>query len=230
MASSTTVGGRPINSYVHAILSYLKDTERPVSLEEILQKLNVNLHLQTDVLDRILRNERVSYDEHSSTLEYHAVFAIKSKQDIVTLLKQRPNLAGIEYAELKESNPRIDEYINELTKEGQLFLVRTKDDGPKVVFLNDTKTRGPVDEIFRQLWMSTIVPHDERELIKVLETAGLKAHGRPIERPNKTVSSKSETSGENGGKKSSAKRPFRKIKITNDYLDNIDLNIDPAGL
>lgn len=228
MTSSTTVGSRPINSYVHAILSYLKDAERPVPLEEIFQKLNVNLHSQTDVLDRILRNERISYDEHGSMLEYHAVFAIKSKQDIITLLKQRPNLVGIEYAELKESNPRIDEYINELVKEREIFLVRTKDDGPKVVFLNDTKTRGPVDEIFRQLWMSTIVSHDERELRRALEAVGLKAHGHPLERPNKAV--KSEASGGREGRKSSAKRPFRRIKITNDYLDNIDLNIDPAGL
>lgn len=231
LASSTTTGGRPVNSYVHAVLAYLKGVERPVSFGEILQKLNIDLSLQTDILDRVLRNERVSYDEDDSTLEYHAMFAIRTKDDVITLLKQRPNLSGVEYAELKESTPHIDEFITELVRERQVFLVRAKEDGPKVVFLNDTRTRGPVDEVLRQLWASTTVPHDEQELRRELEAVGLKPHGRSIERAGQVASPKPGlVAGDKEKRKNSAKRPFRKIKITNDYLDNIDLNIDPTDL
>lgn len=101
-----------------------------------------------------------------------------------------------------------------------MLLVRPREDGPKVIFANDLKLERPVDDEFRLLWHSIAVPADE-ELRGALERAGLKvasAGSSGAASPSPAPAARA---------KKATKRPFRRIKITNDYLEGIDLSVDP---
>lgn len=133
-------------------------------------------------------------------------------------------MSGIDISELKEAYPRVEEACMELSRKGELYLIRPKEDGPKVIFYNDYQAQITVDQNFKQLWGHVQVPADEFELRDALDRAGLKSCSRPS------------TSGPGAGssvkraedKKKASSRPYRRrIKITNDYLEGIDLSLDP---
>ena len=223
--SSSTAGNRPANAHVHAIITYLKENDRPVSLEEIQTRFNVDLlSANREILEKILRNDLVSCD--GKTLRYHAAFSIKSKTDIIDLFRRRNYLSGIDLFDLKQSNTKVEELVHDLARDQEIIIIRAKDDGPKIVFLNDYKVKKLVDDQFKRLWSGTIVPADDLELKEVIESAGMKAHTRTPQQ-NTLAAVASALAVDNRHKKAAPRKRFRKIKITNDYLEGIDLNIDP---
>ena len=196
------------------------------------QNLNITLSSHPDILDKILRNDRIAYDEKAGLLFYQATYTIHNKEDLLTVLKNQRNLAGIELAELKEVNPLVDEMALELARSRDIFLIRPREDSTtRVLFYNDYKITRPVDAEFKQLWATTSVPSDDVELRVAIERAGMKAHNKTFTSTTLLTSSlAASTIAAEKQRKKAAKRPFRRIKITNDYLEGIDLNLDPADL
>jgi transcription initiation factor TFIIE subunit beta len=239
-ASSQIINGRPINSYVHAIITQVKAAERPVSFDEINSRLNINLHQHSELLDKVLRNERVSFDPQSSTLNFESTFTVRNKDDILALLRMRPNGSGVLMSELKDAHPKAEEMLSDLVQQKEIFLIRGKDDGPRVAFLNDDPntsrlSKTPIDAEFLHLWNSIAVPDDEQEVRVALENAGMKTLSKFTIGSNARnelgfASADSQPSLHAGRirKAPGAKKPFRRIKITNDYLEGIDLNLDPS--
>lgn len=180
---------------------------------------------QPDLLDKICRNDRVTYD--GQVLHYNPAFNIKSKEDILLALSKRQDMSGIDLAELKEAYPKVEDAVMDLVKRKEIFLIRTREDGPKVLFLNDFKVERQLDADFRHLWSSISIPPDEFELRAAIFKAGMK--------PSSSGASNNNGNGTNGAqpivqkKKAVAKRPFRRPKITNDYLEGIDLSIVPEN-
>ncbi len=52
-------GFRHINSVVHSIISYLKSINRECDVEELKEELNIDLNVQSDLLEKIKLNERI---------------------------------------------------------------------------------------------------------------------------------------------------------------------------
>lgn len=83
--------------------------EQPSTIREIHERLNVNLLAQPDLLDKIRRSDRIVYD--GATLLYRPPFNIRSKDDILAVLRQQPDLTGIDLTDLKDTFPRVEEAV-----------------------------------------------------------------------------------------------------------------------
>lgn len=80
-----------------------------------------------------------------------------------------------------------------------------------------------MDPDIKCLWNSVQTPSDSFELQNIMEKAGLRVFCRETLHSGTPKNS----SNENQKKpKSGSKRPYRRIKITNDYLEGIDLSQD----
>lgn len=103
-----------------------------------------------------------------------------------------------------------------------IFILRLKEDGPKIFFANDYKVLETVDSDIKSLWNSVQIPADSFELHSMMEKAAIRTFCRETPRGD------SQKSPSTASKKSKAmnKRPYRRFKITNDYLEGIDLSQD----
>ena len=78
-------------------------------MQEVCNEVKLNISTQSEVLDKVCRNDRISFD--GKLLCYKPVFTIKSKEDLLETLKQQQDMAGIDFAELKEAYPKIEETV-----------------------------------------------------------------------------------------------------------------------
>lgn len=220
-ASSLNVaGGRHINWYIHSIIMYLKSANRPVSLKDIEQELSIDFAQNPIFLERVSLNDRVTFDHDNRTLTYIPPFNVRNKNDIVPALMKQPHMAGIDFAEIKDAFPNVSEAIAELCAQKKVHVVSLKDNGKATIFLNQSTMDPKVDDEFKAMWSNVNVPEDIHELHAAMNRAGLKVSSDSESPATRPAASKDQT------KKKSSKRPYRRIKITNDYLEGIDLNLD----
>lgn len=167
---------------------------------------------------------------------YRPPFNIRSKDDILKVLKSTADLVGIDILPMRESFPKIDAVVAELHRSGDILVIRSRDEAAKTIFRNSLRLDRPVSDEFKRLWHDTPVPADDVELHSAMEKSGLKIAGLrlspSLSSPSLSIStaaSGGDASSISGGatRKKTVKRPFRRIKITNDYLEGIDLSIDP---
>lgn len=221
--STPFTGNRPINSYIHSIITLLKSSNVPLDLSKINESLGINLEAHTDFLEKVCLNERISFNLSNKTLSYQPPYNIRSKADIIPVLKSQSNMDGLSLTELKDTIPKLEEAIAELVKSGDIYSLKIKEDGPRIIFYNDYKLSIPVSQEFKEMWLETSASADETLLRSAMEQSGLKCI-------SKSAKMDFEASGnlENvrNPKKKPIKRPFRRIKITNDYLEGIDLSLD----
>jgi len=130
---------------------------------------------------------------------------------------------------LKESWKEAPQAVEELEKEGEVYVTRTIKDGQmRMVFWNEIKPDEEsggmvVEEEFLKLWHSLKVPN-EVDLLKQLASEGLQATAAESLTPKGPI-------GKKKGKKSAPRT--RQVRITNTHLKGqIDLSHDyvaPAG-
>lgn len=107
-------------------------------------------------------------------------------------------------------------------------MIRPRDDGPRIIFANDTCIPTPIDSAFKALWDSIKLPADDEQLRQAIRRAGMTVSSQdPLLSKGLPSSQSGSSPSLTPGAKKSAKRSFRRIKITNDYLEGIDLSIDP---
>lgn len=219
------LGERPLNAYVHSIIMYLKGTGRPASIQEIKQQLGIDLLAHRDFLGQVCLSDRIDFDPAPRTLRYNPPFGIRTKEDIVPALRRQPNREGIEISELKDTFPRVDDAVAELVRTNDVYVLRVRPDGPRVMFLNEFTQRISVDADLRSLWMSVELPADPNEMRIQMSRAGLTpvpvADGR-----NALQTGAASSEAATAAIRKPQRRPNRRIKITNDYL-GIDLTRDP---
>jgi len=216
------IGNRPINSYIHSVISHLRSKDRPVTIAEISQTIGVDLEANAILLDKVCLNDRIYFDSLTRKLSYHPPYNLRTRSDIIPALKSQNDLEGICLSEIKDTIPKLDEALGELSKSGDIFVIRIKDDGPRVIFYNDYKITIKVSPEFKNLWSDTAAPLDDSQLYALMNQSGLK----PQTKPDLTDKNTIVDDGRHLNKKKTIKRPFRRIKITNDYLEGIDLSID----
>ncbi|KAJ3037110.1 hypothetical protein HDV00_002055 [Rhizophlyctis rosea] len=136
----------PINpttgSYLQVYIQSLKLANKPLK-EDQLRRTPKNHNTVAPPLpavwDSLKNNDKVIYDAVRRTYMYKPQHAIKSKDALLEFLKQNraKHIAGQDYRELKESWPEILPAVQELEREGEILVVRTKDNTPKTLFWND---------------------------------------------------------------------------------------------
>ncbi|PVU87610.1 hypothetical protein BB561_006257 [Smittium simulii] len=145
-------------SILYSIINHLKHIQRPQTIEDI-QKFT------RTVVDQALESQLRINDK--------PVYDIKSKEDLLELLKIRVHSGGLAVKELKDSYIDLTNIIEELKQEAKILTIDNKDGTPRVLFYNKMPARLGVKEEFKQVWLELKVP-DETALLFEMERAGLK--------------------------------------------------------
>ncbi|KAJ3105082.1 hypothetical protein HDU97_008486 [Phlyctochytrium planicorne] len=196
------------------ILTALKSLNGQTTTFSALQK-QVQFKLSETQVWR--NNDKIGFDIPSKTIWYKHQYTIQTKQEFLEILQKTLSTGGADVRELKESCPDIYTMCDELEKSGDIFLIRNKDDTPRLAYYNcmndhtgDEPAKFPSSE-FTTYWEQETIPTDEDALLKELEAAGLR---------------KMDGSGGIVKKKAVAKvksKRGRRIKITNTHLEGVDL-------
>ncbi|KAK4048396.1 hypothetical protein OIV83_004742 [Microbotryomycetes sp. JL201] len=209
---SSIIGRHWATQLLHAV-DYLKQHANPIRLEELAIRSGVEALLSNPQLLQSFQNhERVLVDDRLGLYSYKPDYVLRSKADLVSLLRVHATRGGFAVKILRESWPQVNNAIEELEREGKLFVMRTGGSGEregqmKAVYLNEMPEQDPIDKEFRDLW-STLKTPIEDELANELRSAGLSAASAASKPAPVVVKKKAK------GRKSSNRR----VKIVNTHL------------
>lgn len=198
---------RHLNSYIHSVISLLKQYDRALSFEEIRERISIDLHNNYSLLQSIKKNPRIVATHN--TLMFKPLYSIRCVDDLKKVMEGLNNEEGVEMDKLADSPVNIAPFVEEL-KEKNAIIVLTDLDGSSVVFNNDMQEK-PVDPQTKRLWNQIRIPtyHD---LISELNTAGLKAE--KVENIRRKITVKTRKNNKNK----------RRIRITNTHVKGLDLS------
>lgn len=187
---------RHLNSYLHTLLTCLKQTDHGISIEELEKRTNIRLSEMPELLKLVQRHERVrtistidtkhldAYASRKVILEYQSQYRVKNAQDVVSILHTIPRYHGLSIDSLREHSSSsnttnyLDDIIHVLEKEKIIFTLSFKDGSTqqKLLFLNwhPNSLTTTIDKSFIDLWHSINISSDNQEIEKELLNAGLK--------------------------------------------------------
>jgi transcription initiation factor TFIIE subunit beta len=117
------------------------------------QKLAFDIFNSEELLSHLKAHDRLVFDDITSTFAYQHKFSIKSKDDLLQILKLNRHNGGIEYKDLKESFSGIPAILEELVMERHALVSKNpKDDTPRIVFFNDRNLDMDMSDEFIKMW------------------------------------------------------------------------------
>eukprot|EP00866_Antonospora_locustae_P001834 jgi/Antlo1/1834/1900 len=193
---------RHLNFYIHTILNYLRERREPVSFLEIKEELCINLIINPSLIQSLKKNPRVEVS--SNSLKFKPLYDLRKRADLEALLTNAKE--GIEYVDLVDSNPNIDEWIKMLSER---ILVLKDADESQVLFWNPLIVEKASSEVL-ELFHSVKVPN-YTDLVSELKNAGLKVQKNEVTKKRPML-------------KIPGKKYKRKVKITNTHIKGLDLD------
>ncbi|CAG8790195.1 26969_t:CDS:2, partial [Racocetra persica] len=143
---------------------------------EDLKENNIEVDPNSHLYELMKKSEKIIYNSSDRTFQYKPDYAIRSKDDLLTLLKNRRDQPGVPRGmPFKELDDCIDltNVVGELEEEGKIMVIRLmKDNSPRLLYWNDQRYVTEMDKEFVEMFHSVKVP-DESDLKKSLEDAGL---------------------------------------------------------
>jgi len=201
-------------SQLHNVIRFLKENvDVPQTAEDLKKKKIADINANKELYNHMINNEKIHYNSVDHTFQYKPDYAIRSKEDLLNLLKERQEKDGVSrgmpYRELDDCID-LTNSIKELEIEGKILVIRLMKDGsPRLLYYNDLQYNTPMDKEFVEMFHNVKVP-DESDLKKSLEGAGLRT----------MAVLENKTRAEDKPKQRKRKQPNRKIKITNTHLEN----------
>jgi len=215
--------GTNINTQLVYAVSQLKSNGNPMRLSDLAIITNTPLDTDRVLLEKFKHHDRVAYDPKTDLYSYKHDFNVRSKPELLTEIQRQTRKGhGLSVRSLKESWKEAPQAVEELEKEGLVFVTRTVKDGQlRMVFFNEVKgdDQGPieVDQEFLDIWHSLAVPNDT-DLLKDLHNEGLHATAAEATILKAPTTKKK-------GKKSAPRQ--RQARIINTHMRNeIDLSKD----
>ncbi|KAJ1918989.1 transcription factor TFIIE beta subunit, TFIIEB, Tfa2 [Mycoemilia scoparia] len=208
--SAAALDTEHINNKMFRIVDHLKKAKDQQTLDQIQQISGVMVHGNDALIKQLMNNAKVIYDKETETFAYKPEYNLRTKEDLLKLLKDHSDKGGIKVDTLKDSFLDINSAAKELKDEGKIFTLDKKDGRARVMFYASGPSVEPVDEEIKEIWDKLSVP-DEADLKTDLEKANMK----PIRVEEEEVVHEE--------KKKKQRQSNRKIKITNTHLKDLDL-------
>ncbi|KAI9096067.1 hypothetical protein DFS34DRAFT_151797 [Phlyctochytrium arcticum] len=203
------------NTKVYTIINTLKERdgngEPPLTEKEIMRLTAINVTSTPGLADLLRHNPKIIWNPTNKTYQYRPKYTIRSKEDLVALVKEHRFEGGMEVKELLDSWNNVIPVIQELEKSGDLFALKTKDGKPRIVFYNDKELNVTMSSEFHKYWHEVQLPK-ETDLAKELERAGLKSM--------EVFSTMDKDANKPKGKR---RRQTKRIKLTNTHLEGLDI-------
>ncbi|EPX71917.1 transcription factor TFIIE beta subunit [Schizosaccharomyces octosporus yFS286] len=195
-------------SQLHYAVEYLKERNDPKTAEEIASYLSTPL---TPMLLKLLKkNERIYYDERTETFAFKPLHNIRSAPGLLAYLDSQKTHTGMSIKELRDGWPNVVAELEELEKQGEVLLLRTRKDGiPRMVWRNDKSSNCVIDKEFQNVWHEIPIP-PTLDLASELGKYGLKPTSvdpSTIKRPVASAAQKQK------------KPKTRRGKVTNTHLN-----------
>ncbi|EKM52716.1 uncharacterized protein PHACADRAFT_176739 [Phanerochaete carnosa HHB-10118-sp] len=216
--------GQDVNTQLVYAVNHLKSHGNPMRLQDLA--IITELPLDTDkvLFEKFKSHDRVVHDPKTDLFSYRHDFNVRNKASLLTeIQRQTRKGGGLSIRTLKESWKEAPQAIEELEKEGEVYVTRTLKDGQlRMVFWNEIKPDeedggGQVEKEFLDLWHSLQVPNDV-DLLKQLVNEGLQATAGETVVPKGPMTKRK-------GKKTATRQ--RQIRLTNTHLKGqIDLSKD----
>jgi len=209
-------------------------------LEDLAIRTQTPLDTDKVLLEKFKAHERVEFDPRTNLYSFKHDYNFRSKAALLTEIQRATRRGGgISVRTLKESWKDAPTAIEELEKEGEVFVTRTLRDGQmRMVFWNELKAdpadlaeEGPeatakrdaskngtglsVEKEFHDLWHNQIVPNDV-DLLKQLQSGGLQ------ETASEAPTIKAPL-GKKKGKKSAPRQ--RTTRLTNTHLKGMGIDL-----
>lgn len=200
---------RHLNSYIHSIITHLKQYTTPITFSSINTTLNINLYQNPIILTALRKNPKIIVN--TDTLQFKPTYYIEKKEDIKQSLidEKLNNVYSIEVSELKDCPVDIDKFVSELLSENMIYTLKDID-GTVVVYDNDMRMDCAKD-IVKEMWNKIKVP-EYQDVRSELKRAGLKSGS---EEKRKAVIKEV---------RKKPKRYNRRVKITNTHVKDLDLD------
>jgi len=216
--------GTNVNTQLVYLVNHLKSNGNPMRLQDLAIITNIPVDTSPALLEKFRAHDRVVHDQRTDLYSYRHDFNVRNKAALLTeIQRQTRKGGGLSVRTLKESWKEAPQAVEELEKEGEVYVTRTLKDGQmRMVFWNEIKPDEEsggmaVEKEFNDLWHSLTVPNDV-DLLKQLALEGLQATAAEAIVPKGPA-------GRKKGKKSAARQ--RQVRITNTHLKGqIDLSRD----
>ncbi|KAJ3227024.1 hypothetical protein HK099_003647 [Clydaea vesicula] len=169
ITSTTTAGfARQRFDFIQA----LKAEQDPLDRDGLIRKLAFDVFKSQELFEELKNNERLIYDEKNKTFAYRHTYNIRSKEDLLNLLKQNKDYGGMDYKGMKDSYHGLATAVDQLEAEGHVYVLRQKDQTPKMIFYNDNNLNIEMSPEFIKMWDEVEVP---KNIEKELKNANLKS-------------------------------------------------------
>lgn len=195
-----------VNTFVHRILELLKKHDRPLSYEEIEEQTGINVLSNVQLVRALRINPKIAIT-HSS-IQFLPSYAIRNIEDLLNILKEANGKEGIEMSKLLDTPVDVTPFIEELTREKRIIILKDMD-GSEIVFYNELPNPGLKKEI-RDLWADVKVPNFH-DIAQELSESGLKGPGMSVLKKERPV------------RQSKLKKGKRRVAITNTHVKGLDL-------
>ncbi|KAH9976695.1 transcription initiation factor IIE subunit beta [Lactifluus volemus] len=231
--------GTDVNTQLLYAINHLKANNGPMRLDDLAIRTQTPLDTDKVLFEKFRAHERVEFDPKTNLYSFKHDYSFRSKAALLTEIQRATRRGGgISVRTLKESWKDAPSAVEELEKEGEVFVTRTLRDGQmRMVFWNELKAdpadlaeEGPeavakrdaskngtglsVEKEFHDLWHNLNVPNDV-DLLKQLQSGGLQETASEAPVIKAPV-------GKKKGKKSATRQ--RTARLTNTHLK--DMGID----
>ncbi|PSS13002.1 hypothetical protein M430DRAFT_36202 [Amorphotheca resinae ATCC 22711] len=204
------------------VIEFLKKKDEPKSFRDILEYLS-QVHVDEAkkrlIISILKKHDRVRWIPDpqskawdSGTFMHRPIINVRTKDDLIAYLQNKPDAQGVSVKDLKDGWPDCEEAINELEAEHKILVTRTKKDNhARMVWSNDPSLVHKIDPEFQVMWRQTELPSVD-DLVRKLQEAGQKPAS---EDPSKRVKPPPKP------KEKKKKAPRKGGRTTNTHMEHL---------
>ena len=206
------------------VIDFLKKKDEPKSFQDVLgylsqvhveekkKKLIAAILKQHDRVRWVPDPQLTTQTWDSGTFMHRPIINVRAKKDLIAYLQNKPDAQGVSVRDLKDGWPECEDAIDELEREHQILVTRTKKDNhARMVWSNDPTLVHKIDDEFQLMWHKTELPSVD-DLVRKLQDAGQKPAS---EDPSKRVKAPPKP------KEKKKKAPRKGGRTTNTHMEHL---------
>eukprot|EP00871_Galdieria_phlegrea_P000856 jgi/Galph1/1771/GphlegSOOS_G461.1 len=210
---------KPLGLLLVNILNYLHNELRPVSPQELKEKLRIDVE-QKELAENLRTNPRIVV-EPDGRLRWKSKYLLRNKQDLLSVIRKSQN--GIDKADLMDAYKGVEEDLQNLlnSEPKEVLIIKNNFYKQEFVFPFEPRLFYPVSADVTELWSEVRVP-DPVDVHRYLVGRGLKEMpSRANNQPERAVVRKRPKSYD-----TKRRNVGRRAKMTNEHLQGTALDLN----